>query len=163
MTDAPVARPSGRVIVIDDRDRVLLFRCTVENPPELWITPGGGCEPGETLEAAARRELWEETGIAAPAALGRPVWRRRHVWRWNGRATESLETFFLLRVAGPLGVAPQAHDPVELSSLHEHRWFTLAELGAIDEGAEPVPRRMAEFLEPLLRGEIPGEPVDVGV
>jgi 8-oxo-dGTP diphosphatase len=28
-----------------------------------WELPGGHIEPGETAEAAARRELWEETGV----------------------------------------------------------------------------------------------------
>ncbi len=29
---------------------------------DLWALPGGGCEPGETLEATAVREIQEETG-----------------------------------------------------------------------------------------------------
>ena len=32
-----------------------------------WELPGGHIEPGETPEAAARRELWEETGVTQAA------------------------------------------------------------------------------------------------
>ena len=30
-----------------------------------WALPQGGIDPGEDIVAAARRELWEETGIAS--------------------------------------------------------------------------------------------------
>jgi len=51
------------VVVIDDKDNVLLvrqFRKPVEK--ELLEIPAGGIDPGEEPEDAVRRELREETG-----------------------------------------------------------------------------------------------------
>jgi 8-oxo-dGTP pyrophosphatase MutT (NUDIX family) len=32
---------------------------------DVWITPSGALDTGETAGQAARREIWEETGIEA--------------------------------------------------------------------------------------------------
>ena len=34
--------------------------------PDAWQMPQGGIDEGEEAEAAALRELWEETGIIVP-------------------------------------------------------------------------------------------------
>ena len=61
----PYKLPSLTVdcVVFDDRDRLLLIRR--RNPPFAgqFALPGGFVDYGETTEAAACRELLEETGL----------------------------------------------------------------------------------------------------
>lgn len=45
------------------QDRVLLIPHLQRDGQTLWYVPGGGVEDGESLQAAARRELREETGL----------------------------------------------------------------------------------------------------
>jgi len=46
-----------------DNHEVLLLHQTTPPEPDCWDLPGGGLEPGETLFAALKREIQEETGI----------------------------------------------------------------------------------------------------
>lgn len=68
MSVAPVVVPVAAVLAVVARDgQVLLVRRA--NPPDqgLWGFPGGRIEVGETLLAAAERELSEETAIIGRA------------------------------------------------------------------------------------------------
>ena len=56
----------GAVVWRDDR--VLLIRRGTPPKQGAWSLPGGKQELGETVAAAAAREVWEETGIRITVA-----------------------------------------------------------------------------------------------
>jgi 8-oxo-dGTP pyrophosphatase MutT (NUDIX family) len=51
------------VVLTDPQGRILLGERIKAGEEPSWCLPGGAVEPGETFEAAAVRELEEETGI----------------------------------------------------------------------------------------------------
>src|SRR5579864_1349052 len=57
-------------VIVTDGERLLLGHAT-RSP--RWDIPKGEAEPGESFAAAARRELFEETGLDAPEAELKPL------------------------------------------------------------------------------------------
>jgi TDG/mug DNA glycosylase family protein len=152
----PPKRPAVRSIVVDARNRVLLYRFGSPGGTAFWAAPGGGVEQGESVEEALRRELREEVGLH-DAELGPVVWTREHRFVWH-RVVDQLESYVYVRVDSHV-VAPE----LDLSEegMEEWRWWTLEELRSTPD--DLVPRRLPELLEELLTQGPPAEPVDAGV
>ncbi len=147
---APVARRAGRVLLVDARRRLLLFRGGDPKLPTAgtwWFTPGGGLDEGETFGQAAARELREETGLAVDAIeLGERVLERQTEFRWNGGHYLQSEEYFLLRIDSHL-VDESGLSPLELSCFVEHRWW---ELDALANTADVIyPTGLPELLSTL--------------
>ena len=56
--------PASCLVVVDNMNRVLLVKRSVEPKKGFWCLPGGFMELGESPEKAALRELEEETGLS---------------------------------------------------------------------------------------------------
>ncbi|HZZ69257.1 MAG TPA: RNA pyrophosphohydrolase [Phenylobacterium sp.] len=69
--DLELYRPNVGVVLFHPDGRVWLGRRANTPGPHNWQFPQGGVDPGEELEAAARRELNEETGAIRATFLGR--------------------------------------------------------------------------------------------
>ena len=63
-------RIGAKALVVEDGD-VLLVKERRTDGSDFWTLPGGGVQPGETVERALRRELGEE--LRCDVVVGGPV------------------------------------------------------------------------------------------
>jgi 8-oxo-dGTP pyrophosphatase MutT (NUDIX family) len=136
---AVIRRLVARVLLFDHQDRLLMFYVREPSDPirgAWWYLPGGGMEPGESPEQAARRELYEETGIEN-ASIGPVVLERRGVhFRFGGRDFEQDEWHVFGRVPDG-GTIAGGSDDLEADAVAAHRWWTLADLATTAEIVYP--------------------------
>jgi 8-oxo-dGTP pyrophosphatase MutT (NUDIX family) len=141
MSGARIARTGARMILFDDRDRVLLIHERFfDGGQELehWLTPGGGAEPGESLPRAATREVYEETGLRVELAVDAvEVHQQRRHWSWRGADYDQVDHFFAAWLGGPAEVQPTSLTEMEQETVVGARWWTLAQLEASEEVFEP--------------------------
>jgi 8-oxo-dGTP pyrophosphatase MutT (NUDIX family) len=103
------------------------------------VHPGRRCRGGESLVEAARREVFEETGVELKD-VGDPVLRRVVRFGFEGVVYDQVEHFFVACVdvldLGPVDVS--GWTDVERRTVVEQRRWTIAQLRATDENFYPV-------------------------
>jgi ADP-ribose pyrophosphatase YjhB (NUDIX family) len=140
-------RIAARVLVVDRDGAVLLLRGGDPHRPEAWtwwFTPGGGVDDGESLAEAARRELQEETGLVVDD-VGEIVHERFTVFEFEGERYHQTEHYFMVRTER-FDATRDGWTELERRAVHEHRWWTVAEITASE--ATFYPERLLELLRP---------------
>ena len=109
-------RQATGVVAVDEAGRVLLVQ-QWRHPVEklLWSLPAGGMEAGESAEAAARRELREETGYNAE--------KLEPLYRFHPNPATTNQTFHLFVASGLHEAASRL-----AGEIHDVRWFERPEV-----------------------------------
>ncbi len=153
-------RKAARAVLVDREGDVLLLCGRDPSSPAatlFWFTPGGGIEPGESAEDAARREAREEVG-AQLGALGPVVWHRTVEFVFDGAAYSQHEVFYVVEV-DRFQPRPLCPTELEVRSGMRAAWWRLAEL---ERATAPVhPGRLAQLLGDWRRYGPPAQPIRI--
>lgn len=123
---ARTPRPAARILLLDAAERLLLFRYDVPDRPPFWCTPGGRLDNGESYEAAARRELFEETGLSLDCGP-QVAQRLAEFTAIEGHPVWADERYFLVRADAP-EISADGYTAQERACVTGHRWFTRDDL-----------------------------------
>ena len=150
-------RPCAGIMIINDAGLIFVGQ-RIDSTAEAWQLPQGGIDDGEDAQAAALRELGEETGIAPghvtliaeapgeyfydlPDELIGKVWKGK----WRGQR----QRWFLYRFTG-------SDADVNIATAHQEfrawRWATPAEVIAL---AVPFKRKLYEDVFAALSAHLP--------
>jgi putative (di)nucleoside polyphosphate hydrolase len=131
-----------------------------EGEGKWWQMPQGGLDEGEELEEAARRELFEETGVRSISIIARTKdWLFYDLpeeligFAWEGRFRGQKQMWFAARFEG-------SESEIDLAPRHGHepefdawQWVKVEELPLlIVPFKRAVYERVVEEFAPLLKG-----------
>ena len=157
MTQVHEVSQSVRAVLLTPTGSVLLMKIAGWRG-DLWITPGGRIQSGETPEVALVREIGEETGLTG-FQPGAEIWVRHAAFVVVGKSKQERERFYLVPCA-PFEPTTSNLEPAERAVFQEFRWWPIEEIARSSERFAPA--RLGELLVALRRDGPPPSPVETG-
>jgi putative (di)nucleoside polyphosphate hydrolase len=144
-------RPCVGVVLLNKAGKVFIGRRN-DKTKEIWQLPQGGIEPGEDAAIAAKRELYEETGVRNVKIIKSHLdWlsydlpeeiRKAH---WGGKYLGQKQKWFLMEF---LGDDAEINVNSQIPEFDAWRWIDKEELLDIAPGfkRDVYQKIIAEFL-----------------
>ncbi|MEC8064372.1 MAG: NUDIX domain-containing protein [Pseudomonadota bacterium] len=161
---------SVRILLLNDTNELLLV--CAEDPttgskdgkvlPCFWFTIGGQIESGETLLAAAQRELYEEAGLEKDDIVFGPiVWYGEYEMILSGVLTRMQQQFIVAHTNNS-NVSLHNLTVNEQEVLKKLAWFNLEQIKTCKQVIYPV--ILPSILPDILNKQYPESPiwVDLG-
>jgi len=164
-----ILRKAARVLLLNSKNELLLMYIEdfdISTPEgkrneRFWCTIGGGIESDETIEQAALREIYEETGIAPDAiTLGPVVWYSEVDLVLKGIPTRLQESFIVAKTSNPKAFLHQpTHD--EKQVVKKLQWFSLEDIENSSDTIFPI--LLPKHMPAVLSGSYPEKPFEINL
>lgn len=132
----PILMVGAAILVVDAEARLLLMK---RSDSGFWGPPGGATEPGEYVEAAAKRETAEETGLEIGEMTLFGVFSGPELYYKypNGDEVYNVTIVYLSRAFS---------GQVNLDGEHTaYRWFAVDEIPAPEHISPPIVPVIEQF------------------
>ena len=162
-----IIRNSIQILLLNPENKLLLM--CADDPRttsidgkyhgQFWFTIGGKIEEGESMQEAALREVYEETGIPREKIeLGPVVWLGEFDLVLAGTPTRIKQTFIVARTTQN-NVSLDHLTPEEKAVIKKTAWFSLEEIKNCPDVIYPV--LLPQYLPDILAGNYPEKPLEI--